>query len=432
MSDTSDPWEPDWDGAAPRASGAPSPLAPPSRIAEARKPRRERWRPGPALVLPSLLPGALLIVTLLGVGLRHDAPPWEACLSGALMTVLPVLGLSGLFGHRGAALMAAMWAWPVLALVALPTWFPGERTAGMSEGFAWLALPLGETWSGRAASVGDKLGGMLGAEESLPVARPLEVEGEPATPAAEPAPQDVPGGGAVAADEDHGAIVLPYEGDGSSMRVRVTFDGPEHSEELLLLFDTGATFTTMDRETLRGLGVNVPANAPTARFNTANGTMESPMVLLDRIWLGDRAIDGVTIAVCDDCRQGEAVGLLGLNVTAQFQARIDHDLQEVVLEEAEAADRHLDITHWLEIQGQVTRWPTGRVVVELTGTSRANRAIRQAVVEVECPSRSFAAELSDFPPLGTRTTRFELPRGAACDSYRVILRTADWGKAPGR
>ena len=372
-----------------------------------------------------MLPGALLIVALLGVGLRHGAPPWEACVTAALLAVLPVLGLGSLFGHRGVVLVAAMWLWPLLGLLALPTWFPGERTAGLSEGFAWLALPLGETWSGRAASFGEDLGGLLGQEGALAVATPIEEPADRASPpsVAEPAEASTP-----SLDEPLGAIVLPYEGDGSSMRVRVTLDGPEHSEELLLLFDTGATFTTLDRETLRSLGVTVPSDAPTARFNTANGTMESPMVLLERVWLGDRALDGVTVAVCDDCRQGEAVGLLGLNVTAQFQVRIDHELAEVVLETVEGgADRHLDITHWLHIEGQATRWPTGRVVVELTGVSSADRAIRQAVVEVECPERSFAAELADFPPRGTRTTRFELPRGTSCETYRVILRTADWG-----
>lgn len=428
MSEERDPWDPDWEGPSKRPGKPAGKPALARRSPRARMPAGGHWRPGPLVALVSTLPGALLIVALLGIGLRHDAPPWEACVAAALLTVLPVLGLGSLFRHRGIVLVAAMWLWPLLSLLALPTWFPGERVAGLSEGFAWMALPLGETWTGRAGRMGEGLGGLFGDEEPLVVATPIEIEPRPETGATVAGSEPTP-----TPDPDDGTIVLPYEGDGGSMRVRVTFDGLGFSEELQLLFDTGATFTTLDRGTLEGFGVTIPADAPTAQFQTANGQVESPMVLLDRVWLSDRAIDGVTVAVCDDCSQGPTAGLLGLNVTRQFHVRLDHELQEITLEPGEGgSDRHLDITHWLNIEGQVTRWPTGRVVVELTGRSRAPRPIREAVVEVECPDSSFAVQLNDIPSQGTRTTRLELPRGTSCDSYRVILRTADWGAAPTR
>lgn len=430
MSEEQDPWEPDWDGPKRSPAGSGGALSPsrrsPSRSPARRRDPGERWKPGPLLVLLSLLPGLLLIVGLMGIGLRQGAPPWQACVGALLLTALPVLGLGSLFQHRGIVLVAAMWLWPVLGLLAMPAWFPGQRAAGLSEGFAWLALPLGDTWTGRAGRMGQTLGELLGREEPLRVATPIEPEPTPAPAESadgEADPDSTP------APEDDGTIVLPYEGDGSSMRVKVTFDGPGFSEEAQLLFDTGATFTTLDRSTLQGYGVTIPADAPIARFQTANGQVESPMVLLDRIWLGERAIEGVTVAVCDDCSQGQTVGLLGLNVTKQFHVSLDHEVQEITLEHGDGgADRHLDITHWLDIEGQATRWPTGRVVVALTGTNRSPRPIGQAVVEVECPSRSFAAQLDGIPASGTGKTEFELPRGTSCDTYRVILRTATWGE----
>jgi predicted aspartyl protease len=429
--DELDPWEPDWNGP-PRTSGRSSPLTRRSPDVRPVASQRDRWKPSILLVTLSALPGALAAIALLGIGLRHGAPPWEASLTALLLIALPIVGLGSLFRHHKAVLLLAMWAWPIVALLAMPRWFPGERGAGLSEGFAWLALPLGESWSGRAASVGGRIGELMGGGDELVVATPIEppvrpVRGAEAEHAGageaiadgELAPESTP--------EQPGRVVLPYEGDGRSMKVAVTFDGPDVSEELTLLFDTGATFTTMDRGARIKLGVPIPAGAPTATFQTANGQVDSPLVLLDRVWLGERAIQGVTVAVCDDCSSEGTVGLLGLNLSGQFHVTLDHELQEIVLEADEGgADRHLDITHWLDIEGTATRYPTGRVVVELAARNRAHEAISEAVVEVECPDRSFAAEIAAIPSQGERHTRFELPRGTNCDSYRVILRTARW------
>jgi len=372
--------------------------------------------------LLSLLPGALLVLTLLGIGLRHGAPAWQACVGAVLLTVLPVLGLGSLARNHGLVLLAAMWVWPALALLAMPTWFPGERAAGMSEGCAWLAMPLGEDWTGRAGRLGLRMGELLGEEKPLVVATPIEPIQTPA-----PGTEDTP-----ASEPEPGIVVLPYEGDGSSMRVQVSIDGPDDSHQIQLLFDTGATFTTLDRGTLLGFGVTIPEDAPRARFQTANGPMESPMVLLDRIWLGEHAIDGVTVAVCDDCSQGESAGLLGLNVTKQFDVSMDHELQEIVLEPADVVDRLLDVTHWLDLGGEVSTWATGRVELELTGQNRAPRKIRQVVIEVECTSTSFSVELDDIPALGSASTRLELPRGVKCGSSRLVPRTAAWAALPTR
>jgi hypothetical protein len=151
------------------------------------------------------------------------------------------------------------------------------------------------------------------------------------------------------------------------------------------------------------------------------------MVLLDRLWLGETAIEGVTVAVCDDCSQDGTAGLLGLNVSQQFRLSVDHETREVVLEDVPGpADRHLDLTHWLKLEGQATRWPTGRVVIDLTATNRSPRHIIEAVVEVECPDRSFAVTLADIPGGSSQQTSFELPRGASCDSYSIVLRSGRW------
>jgi len=415
MSDEFDPFGPDWEPPKQRGVSVAAPLRAPGGRARSNRPTS---RPGPIAVVISLIPVAVVFVTLQGVGLRRDLAPWEATLGASLLAVLPALGISGLLRHHRAAVVGSMWVWSILVLLALPRWLPGERGPGMAEGMAWAAMPFGEATATRAARAGETMSTWLGDDDSAPVTTaPI------AQPQSTPAPATTPRRTA----SPDGRIVLPYEGEGHSLKVRVRFDGPSDSQELPVLFDTGATFTTLDRGALGRLGVRVPDDAPMATFQTANGRVESPMVLLDRVWVGDRAVDGVTVAVCDDCSQDGTFGLLGLNVTSQFRVAVDHDAQEVVLEEtAGLADRHLDITHWLQIEGRATRWPTGRVVVELTAQNTSPRDVDEAVVEVECPDRSFAVTLTSVPAGGQQSTRFELPRGTACDEYRLVPRSGRW------
>lgn len=434
MSDDDDPWGPDWNR--PRRSNSGG--SPASGSGAARRRGQGRgWRPGPLVVLVAMVPAVVATLALLGMGLRHGVAPWESCLGSLLLVLLPVAGLGALARQHRAALLLALLAWPGAVLWEMPRWLPGERAAGLSEGFAWLALPAGDAWVARAGRFGQRVGDLLG--EDARVGAPSvaeeeqEVDGDQAedirprqagslVEVEEPPPAAA--SSRASADE---RIVLPYEGEGHSLRVQVTFEGPEVRREIPLVFDTGASFTTLGRDALAALGVEVPADAPIATFQTANGRTDAPMVLLPRIWLGSHAIEGVTVAVCNDCAQQGADGLLGLNVTGLFHASIDHELQEVVLVPMEeGGDRHLDVANWLDVQGQVTRWPTGRAQVDLMARNASPRRIERAVVEVECPDRSFAAQIDEVPAHGEASTRFDLPRGTACDSYRVILRTAAW------
>jgi hypothetical protein len=223
-------------------------------------------------------------------------------------------------------------------------------------------------------------------------------------------------------------VLLPFEGGGDSLRVRTTFDGPEYSEELALLFDTGATLTTLDRGALRSLGVPVPSDAPTAHFQTANGEVESPLVLLDRMWLSrSQSVEGVTVAVCDNCTRGETAGLLGLNVTGLFLTTVDHELQTITLKpRGGRPDRRLDLLHWIDIKANATSWPSGRVEVDLALTNRSTRLAAEAVVEIACPDSSFSVTFTAIPAGATRKSQVELPRGSGCPSYRVSLQSGAW------
>lgn len=430
MSDD-DPFGPDWGTnkpAAPagrpagRAGYAHSPAQP--RVSPVDPARKAPPRSG---VLPTLLTATSLPVVLaaflliIGLGLRRDLSSNTVVLGAVVGSLMPVLGLAGALHFRRGALGLAGWFWCGLLLAGLPQYFPADRVAALGEGAAWLGLPMGAERAaelGRAAEDLADLAWGPDAEASTADATPLAVEIVPpvqtARVEAEPEPESA-------------RIILPVHGQGHTLKVDVGFGGPKGRRDASVLFDTGATFTTLDRQALLALGVPIPADAPTARFQTANGEMESPMVLLDHVWLGDTRIDQVTVAVCEACSQNGSAGLLGLNVTGQFQTTFDPELQEVVLMPREdTGNRHLDIAHWLKIEGTAHTWPTGRVEVDVKVRNNAVHEVAQAVVEVECEASSFAVQLDGIPSGEERSTRVELPRRTSCSGYKLILRSARW------
>jgi|GEM_PF-803036 len=445
--DDDDPWSPDWDGPKPKArlgrparGGAPrtapvdpgpladplaefegastphrKPLLPPKKHRPARPVRRSRGGFFRWLALFGLPLPVLAVASLVGVALLRGATLESAVLAGTTLVVLPMLAFVAAFRGHGFGFAVAVWAWPALLILGLPLYFPGERADALSEGVAWLALPLGEERSQQAGKLAGELGALLGDSAAT----------TPATPAEEVTPDPEPASAAEEPDEP-GRTVLPIEGEGRHLKVEVRFEGPDQEAVLPVLFDTGATFTTLDRGALTALGVPIPTDAPTARFQTANGEMESPMVLVPRLWLADRPIEHVTVAVCDACAQNGSYGLLGLNVTGQFQVTVDNELAEVVLVEREDGDRHLDVAHWLQISAVARRWPTGRVEIELTARNRAPIEVSEAVVEVECASRSFAVQLDQVPAGGSGETTVSLPRDVECGEYSVVLRSGRW------
>ncbi len=434
-----DPWDPDWDppkskpagragqrsNAGVPSSGYPDSPALPRVSAVDPTGRRSQTRRGvggtlAALIgLSAILPMLGAFLVLVGLGLRRGMTPLIAVVGASILLLLPTITMTATFRFRRGASGVAGWFWSIVLIAGVPLYFPGERPAALGEGTAWAALPFA---GDRAAELGQQVEDLAAYLEP-----PAEAEDTPAAIAPSPRAVEIqPPEPRPTRDNDE-TIVLPVAGSGSSLKVDVGVQGAQGRATLPVLFDTGATFTTLDRAALTELGVSVPTDAPTAEFQTANGRMSAPLVLLPRIWLGERAIDHVTVAVCEACAQNGTVGLLGLNVTGQFQVTVNNEFGEVLLEpRGDSRNRQLDVTHWLDIVGVANRWPTGRVEVQVTATNRCDIAIAEAVVEVECSDRSFAVQLDDVPARAARSTKVELPRQTGCDEYRLILRSARW------
>ncbi len=356
------------------------------------------------------LPAGAAVAALTGLGVVRDLSALHVGLVAALVTVLPIAGLWSLFGRTPPALAAAMVLWPGLLLAGLPGYFPGEVPGAMSTGFSVFASPGGRDFSRSAAQLGQRVG--------QPMARAPQGD-TPAPDAERKVPECVPS--AVAATGDQAA--LPYEGSGHSMAIPVQFG----DVELPMLFDTGASVTTLDRASLAKIGVRVPADAPEITLRTANGERTAKLVLVPDVWVGGLHVEGVTIGICEECSDERTKGLLGLNVSSQFLVTVDTVRKEVVFQARDGdGERLIDVSPWLRVSARATIYPDTRVEVEVTGDSLAPRPIDEAVVGLACGEDRFVARLTDIPPGGTATTVVNLPRGTDCASYKVTLDSARW------
>ena len=386
-------------------------------------------------------PAILTVGTVTGLGLLRGLPLGLALLGGLALTLLPILGLAGRAGPRRLAPVGAAWLWCVLLLVSLPLYFPGERDEAAREGFRTLGSVLGAGAAQQLGSAGGFLVGLLGSDPQP--AQPIAMDSPPlspqaAFPRADPEPR-APAASRLGLAEDYAKdnakenakenaeIELSYEGDKSSLRIAVDVDGPEVGEGLMMVFDTGATLTTLDRDSLRAIGVAIPPDAPRVTLQTAGGLIEADLVLVDAIWLGSEGVEWITVAVCDTCASPPSAGLLGLNVSQRFQVSINHDRQAIALRRRHGADdRSLDIRNWIQIRSEAQEAWNGRVDVELTVFNSSRQEIESAVVHLECTGAGFAIQVDAIPPHGEASTHAELPRGTDCRQQEIELSRANW------
>jgi hypothetical protein len=377
-----------------------------------------------ALLLLTAVPVAVVAAAAVaGVGLARQASGVAAVAVGLLLTLLPALGLASVFRGGARVLGAALCLWSLAILLCLPRYFPGERIEATAGGLRFLAAPMGPRSAERLSRLGAGLVGLLGAEpERLPAAARLSRAEPPETGAGL-----ARGETSAVAKPSGGVTVLPFEGDGASLRVSVFFDGPVYGDEFAMIFDTGATYTTLSREALGMLGVDVPLDAPRVTLHTAAGESVVPLVLLDAAWLGDEFVDWVTVAVCEPCAGDGVAGLLGLNVTGQFEVALRHDRKQIELRRLPSrAERQLDVRQWLKLESRLRHWRDGRLEIELKGSNRARAGIERALVEVDCPGGRFGVELEAIPARAEVTTRMSLPRDSDCSTYRIDVLDGSW------
>jgi hypothetical protein len=362
------------------------------------------------MVLCGLL-GALIaavpFLTLIGLGVHRGASAWAVAGAATLLTFGPAL-LSGAAApeHRRGPVslgVLALWSAALFQLL-VPVYFPGERTGAFRTGITLIG--------GDPMRRDDSLASALPDEPSL--ARPVAEVAQPVPEPELPPPLD----------ED--ALALPYEGDGRRMAVPVVFEHDGAELEVVMMFDTGATYTTLSLADLAALGLSVGPDAPRIELHTANGVRTASLVMVDTVWLGNLAVDHVAIATCESCASSDTAGLLGLNVSGGFNLQIDADRQEVMFRPRSSFDRKLDVRVFTDLSATFERLPGGRVEVVASLANPTDVEVRSVVAEVSCASGTWQIPVGPVPPRESLSQRRALPEHPRCERYDLTLAEASW------
>lgn len=371
------------------------------------------------------------ILGLVGIGLMRHAPSVLVAVGAVALVALPARALrpkkKEATKPTATATGVSLMLWSVVVVIAMPMYFPGEREDALSLGFAslssWTDGYVDGQWGREIHAWMPAIEGSrklpAATKDALPPPPPPAKRSTP-TRAKRDAPQ-MP-----AAQPHTDEVVLPTEGRKGTLKVPVTVEGPRGQREVSMLFDTGATLTTLNRRTLKQIGVDIPADAPRMTMQTAAGPQTTSIVTLDRLWVGGLEVEGITVSVCEPCATAGTVGLLGINVSERFLVTVDGARQEVALAtRRDHSDRLGDIAPWIALDAEGTRWPDGRSEVIIEAENRSSRWVETMTVAIRCDETRYA-EIRDVGPGQLGRVEVAVDAGADCSSFQVELVRAEW------
>jgi hypothetical protein len=148
--------------------------------------------------------------------------------------------------------------------------------------------------------------------------------------------------------------------------------------------------------------------------------------LVPKLWVGGFEVEGVSVSVCDACANDGSVGLLGLNVSERFLVTVDGAREELVLSpRAGAENRATDVSPWVVLDAEATRWPDGRTLVLLEAENTSERWIERLTVAIACDETRYA-QILDIGPSQIGQVEVSIGAETRCESFQVSIDSALW------
>jgi hypothetical protein len=201
-------------------------------------------------------------------------------------------------------------------------------------------------------------------------------------PGLSPLAERLDGGGEVPGGP---GVRVAFEQRGSAIVVPVVLRGQAGEQRVKMLFDTGATLTSVNTATLHRLGQRPRWDDPEVESLTANGRVSRKLAVIEDVTIGGlRVGGGVAVTICDPCASGEVVGLLGLNVARHFKVTVDHEEGQLMLVPKAGPLGHLaDIRHFVKITKPRGVWTGQHLKIQFVLDNRAPRALTRIRVMAE-------------------------------------------------
>lgn len=101
---------------------------------------------------------------------------------------------------------------------------------------------------------------------------------------------------------------------------------------MMVVFDTGASVTTISKDILYQLGYDV-SNCEKARITTASGIAYVDVVKLEKLKLGTLTLENVEVYAHTFPEESFSLGVIGLNVISKYRVTLDFKERKIVCEE---------------------------------------------------------------------------------------------------
>jgi clan AA aspartic protease (TIGR02281 family) len=101
---------------------------------------------------------------------------------------------------------------------------------------------------------------------------------------------------------------------------------------IMVVFDTGASVTTISKDILYQLGYDV-TNCRKSRITTASGVAYVDVVVLDKLKIGDLELKEIEVYAHTFPEESFAIGVLGLNVISQFNVSLNFENNIISLQD---------------------------------------------------------------------------------------------------
>ena len=101
---------------------------------------------------------------------------------------------------------------------------------------------------------------------------------------------------------------------------------------MMVVFDTGATMTTISKDILYQLGYNVE-NGEKCRITTASGVAYVDEVVLDKLKIGSIILKNIKVYAHTFPEESFAIGVLGLNIISKYNIELDFKINKFTFKE---------------------------------------------------------------------------------------------------
>jgi hypothetical protein len=242
---------------------------------------------------------------------------------------------------------------------------------------------------------------------------------------------DGPSRAADATARPGGETVVRFKKGQTGILVPVVLEGPAGKAKVTMIFDTGASLSTLDGKTLAAIGLRSHPEDPTITTHTANGRARRRLLVLRSASMQDARVGGgLAVSHCDPCANGKVVGLLGLNFSRHFKVTVDHDGGTLTLAPKRPDPGSVyDLRNFVEVQGARGQQRGGRFTIHATLINRSPYPLHKLQLEVgfEAGGTKLRSNvLPEVPARGRQAISFSRPLKGKASRFVVRVAAGAW------